>query len=283
MDDEQVKTGFGKVLNRHGYGFHYSVLRLAQDAAERGHSQWVFKAAEFPVQVQGTGTRIDFVLKLPEDVPIFLLAECKRANPALSNWCFARAPYVRRNRTREYLFAESIQRTTSGAKSVLAQGAELSNAYHVALEVRSNQRGDPCGSGRGTIEAAATQVCRGLNGMVQAVAGNPELLEGANVVYFLPVIFTTADVWSSDVNLAAANHLDGTVDLRGTRFSREEWVHYQYHLSPGIKHSVRTGRVSTSVEELLDWGYVRTIPIVSASGIEQFLYATSNPDLWLAG
>ena len=104
--EKNVETGFMKVLNLHGYGFHYSVLKLASELYANGSSKWFFEAAEFPVQVQGLGTRIDFVLQHVDSPSFYLLAECKRVNPALSNWCFARAPFVRRNRSEEAMFLE---------------------------------------------------------------------------------------------------------------------------------------------------------------------------------
>lgn len=71
MDDqlrEKIKDGLRKVLNTHGYGFQYAVLRKAFWLCASTKSKWVFEAAEFPVTVGGFDTRIDFIL---------------------SNWCLA--------------------------------------------------------------------------------------------------------------------------------------------------------------------------------------------------
>ena len=93
-----VEKGFAEILNRHGYGFQYAVLKQAHILADSRDSSWRFIASEFPVRVQGFDTRIDFILKRATDnifdQHFFLIAECKRANPAYSNWCFARAPYI---------------------------------------------------------------------------------------------------------------------------------------------------------------------------------------------
>src|SRR5437016_2231746 len=97
---EKVRKGFEITLNRHGYGFQYSVLKLASELYKQNQSAWFFEVAEFPVEVQQAGTRIDFILRRSNrfvgGLPLFMLAECKRANPALSNWCFARAPFTRK-------------------------------------------------------------------------------------------------------------------------------------------------------------------------------------------
>ena len=113
--DEQLKNSFQKVLDQLGYGFQYAVLKAAQ-AATQIDSKWRFEVAEFPVQVQGVNTKIDFVLqhggtsRHNPPQPCYLLAECKRANPALSNWCFVRAPYVYREPSDDNLLLEYCER-----------------------------------------------------------------------------------------------------------------------------------------------------------------------------
>jgi len=102
MTDEQigqVRNSFQKALNRHGYGFQFSVLKIAENLAKKvdrhERSRWNFLFSEVPVEVQGSGTRIDFILSRSRSdlSPFFyLICECKRANPKLSNWCFVRAP-----------------------------------------------------------------------------------------------------------------------------------------------------------------------------------------------
>lgn len=102
---EQVRNSFQRALNRHGYGFQFSVLKIAEQLAKKvdedERSKWNFLFSEVPVQVQGFGTRIDFVLSKSRSSPssrlFYLVCECKRANPALSNWCFIRAPRTHRN------------------------------------------------------------------------------------------------------------------------------------------------------------------------------------------
>lgn len=283
-DQKNIKQGFGKVLNRHGYGFHYSVLKVANELFDQRKSKWIFEAAEFPVHVQGQGTRIDFIMKLSHQLRIYLLSECKRANPALSNWCFARAPYVRRNRTdHEPLFLEYAQ-PTEEQETIYASAKEVHDfkdkAYHIALEVKSNEKGDS-GVGRGAIEAAATQICRGLNGMIEFVSENVSTLANSNGAYFLPVIFTTAKLWVSDIDLSSANVEDGNVDIEDANFNEQQWLFYQYHLSPGIKHSSSPINRPTTIGGFMDSEYIRTIAIVSASGIEPFLQWSSDTDHYL--
>lgn|GEM_PF-6855316 len=138
MDHPSVKTGFEKILDSHGYGFQYSVLNLAHDLTCKGISRWIIESVEFPVEVQGAGTRIDFILRLDgTNLPTFLLAECKKANPALSDWCFARAPYIQKDRSREYAILEylEIDDTAQVHASSLENWSspEQRDAYHIVL------------------------------------------------------------------------------------------------------------------------------------------------------
>ena len=115
---EQVQsTRFEASLNQHGYGFQYSVLQTAWTFEQSNNSSFVFEVAEFPVEVQNAGTRIDFILRRSKpnirisnsERPLFLVAECKRANPALADWCFVRAPFTKRNPRVNTLILNSIQ------------------------------------------------------------------------------------------------------------------------------------------------------------------------------
>lgn len=114
MDDhtpefiDKTRMWFETGLNEHGYSFQQSVLKLAQDLIEQGKSSWVFQVGEFPVEVRDKGTHVDFVLqrvlkmdsriKHKDEQTTLMIAECKRANPAYSNWCFAKSPYLFRDK-----------------------------------------------------------------------------------------------------------------------------------------------------------------------------------------
>ncbi|MFZ1804688.1 MAG: hypothetical protein WAU05_12245, partial [Nitrospira sp.] len=86
-------TDVRKVLGSHGYGFQYAVLRRAEELAAERRSKWVFEAAEFPVGTAESPTHIDFILRNAHST-VYLVGECKRANPAHANWCFLKAPYT---------------------------------------------------------------------------------------------------------------------------------------------------------------------------------------------
>ena len=279
-EEKKVQKGFEKALNQHGYGFQYSVLKFAEELYKKEESAWFFEVSEFPAEVQGYDTRIDFILRRSNrfppynQKPFFLIAECKRANPALSNWCFARAPFIRRAGLLNCLVLETGHR--SGAGSLVATASVIPHYndlfFQVALEVRSEKEtGDTHTKGRGAIEDATAQVLRGLNGMVDFVKSVPQILGENGPVYFLPVIFTTANIWTSDVVLSSADLEKGEVDLSTTPFVKQPWIFYQYHLSPRLKHSSSPPGKPDSLPDIMESEYIRTVPIVSPQGIETFL------------
>ncbi len=277
----QVEESFTKVLNRNGYGFQFSVIKKIHELGKAAKSAWLFETIEFPVEVRGSGTRVDFVLRKSarRDKPFFLLAECKRANPGLSNWCFVRAPYVNRNQwgNSEPIFMEHIQRNDDGSISAYAKKrSSVGHFYHIGLEVRSNLKGDPSGETGRSIEDAASQISRGLNGYIETISKNIQILRGHTHADFIPVIFTTAQLWGSEVNLSLADIKTGASDLSGVEFKKLPWLCYQYNLSPGIKHSHSPFEQPAEISDLMDTEYVRTIPVVSPDGIEPFLIWSSH-------
>lgn len=304
---QQLGLTLTKVLDRHGYGLQYAAIKEAGEAfgTTRGRA---FEVAELPVRVrEGCESKIDFIFSHSN---VYLVVECKRANPAVRNWNFIRAPYVRRNRSHEWFSVEKVAIDRAIAdqglpgQSVVATGGKLDfdmgeKAYHLAVETRSGETGDPGGPGRGAIEEACAQVCRGGSGLVELIASEPGLAPGSwhgtsvprsagiDVVAVIPLIVTTARIITTDVGLSQASLADGKLASNDQRINEEPWVFYQYHRSPGLRHSLSIGDDSTlaqyvpwpqypfhgqdSLPELLDREYVRTIPVVNAKSFRRFL------------
>lgn len=275
---DQVEYEFINAVNRHGYAFQFAVLQRAKQLFDERASPFRFEVSEFPVQVRGTHTRIDFILRKHEG-QLLLVAECKRANPALSNWCFVRAPFVRGNRSVERPMLDRIRRDRGEIFYVEKVTAALTDhAYHLAFEVKSQAKGDSGGAARATIEDAATQVSRGLNGLIEFYLRDVSLLKDLNEIWLMPVVFTTAKLLASEANLAETDLSSGQIALSEAKLSEVDWLLYQYHLSPGIKHETRYRPTSADLGEALDQEFVRTIAVVSPGGIEPFLAWAST--LW---
>jgi hypothetical protein len=273
-NEQQIAKSFVSMINRHGYAFQYSSIRIAEELFAEKNSRWIFQASEFPVDLstRSKGTRIDFILR-SEDCPLYLLFECKRANPALKNWCFVRAPYIRRNRTDEKFFVEAIISNSEGvsSKGMILRSIGKDEVYHIALEVKASESGDIDGKGHGTIEEAATQVCHGLNGLVELFHTQSLLKSGQSAV-LIPVIITTANIWVSAADLGNADIKSGELEQSQVEVKQKDWIYYQYHQSPGLKHSFRKPATRPSeIPSILDREYIRTIPVVTAGAIADFL------------
>jgi len=297
MDEEQsrqrenARARFEASLNQHGYSFQYSVLQTAWNFERTNNSSFVFEVAEFPVEVQKAGTRIDFILRRSKpnilinnsERPLYLIAECKRVNPALADWCFVRAPFTKRDPRVNTLLIDSIQiHDRAEGPFVISRRCPLErdDFFQIGIDTRTGKQGDAEGHGRGAIEDAATQVLRGLNGFIQFLDEKFLLISDTNGCELLPVIFTTANLWVSSVDLSKADLTTGNVLIPPDKFSKVGWLLFQYNQSPGIKHNIIQLSEIGGIGDLLESVYVRTIPIINPSGIEEFFKWASSLDLF---
>jgi len=295
---------FAAELNKNGFSFQHRILRLAQDLFESSGKRWWFVASEFPVNVRGRPTHIDLLLaEGRENGRIFLVGECKRVNPAMSSWCFAKAPYVRRNREGEQLFLERVRidcRTGVSAVGVFADYASK-YYYHIGLPVREkhNQGDVGGGSDRDAIQKAVDQACLGVNGLIEhwgvSVTLRPD--GDSSTAYLVPVVFTTAKLYVSDIDISKAGLETGEVDPGMVQLEERPWIFFQAHVSPGLRHSYSvqkapntsrddeflkplleqdaSARTHLALESILDREFVRTVAIVNAAGAADFLKAVS--------
>ena len=102
----------------------------------------------------------------------------------------------------------------------------------------------------------------------------PYPLEEKEQIGILPVIFTTANLYTSDVKLDEAELATGKV--AGGNLTRVAWVMYQYSMSPGLKHTAVSNNSPGDLVELYQTEYIRTVPVVSVSGIQDFMMWVSK-------
>lgn len=267
-----IDKNIQKVLNSHGYGFHYAVLRFTEELFKQSKSLWIFEACEFPVQINNVNTRIDFILKNIQ-AELYIVAECKRVNPALSNWCFFKTPYIRRGLETTKVIIDNLHFAEDynlGSATFLKSSPDI---YQLGLVVKTNTKGDQVFSSKNTIEETATQVIRGVNGLLLEVAGRgKEFVHKGNNVWFIPVIFTTAKLWTSDIDIGASDLESGNVNLKDIKANEKNWLWFQYYISPGIKHHLDSSQnIDMKLSSILKNDYTRTIAMVNYDGIEDFL------------
>ena len=277
-EDRQRSQRVASVLNASGFPFHYAVLRDIGLALDQRRSLWRFEAAEFPVRIRGESTRIDILLSHTQR-DWLLIGECKRPNPSLRQWCFFRAPFVRRNRGVEMLNLETLSERQHGVPESRGRVcAGLPDAYHIALEIKGGGQGENSGLGRGLIEQAATQVMRGTAGLAQFYAEHNDAWGQGRTWTFVPVIFTAATLYASTVNLNEAETATGDIRVEPSQLRQVPWLFYQYHISPDLRPDLpgNSFGLKDSLGDVLDREYVRTIAVVSPSGISDFLQWISH-------
>jgi hypothetical protein len=222
------------------------------------------------------GTRIDFVLWI-HSTPWWLLAECKRVNPAYGEWLFLKARYIRRDPTYTDRYIVEYTDEAPGPMGDLhfhARGKQIaeihSGFYHIGIEVKTNDAGDSRGGSLDGIEKAASQVFRGVNGMVNYLKGHRSVLGTSRQRILVPVIFTTARLYAGTVNFAEVDLPTGELDRSKLQLEEVPYLYYQYHLSPGLQHQVYSGGVPFSeLSFLLQAEAIRTVAIVNAEGINR--------------
>jgi hypothetical protein len=154
-----VGREFTAALNRHGFAFQHAVLKRAGELFEARRRGWHFEASEFPVAVGNSVTHIDLILR-SGTADVHLVGECKRVDPALSRWAFARAPYTRRNSPHDRLVLEQLVPHESSKLASIPFALPWSREpYHVGIELRSSVTGDGSGAGRDTIERGLRRCC----------------------------------------------------------------------------------------------------------------------------
>jgi hypothetical protein len=289
---KNLAENLASTLNSHGYSLQYSVLKeLRRLRTPPNKLPWSFEVAEFPVAINDQGTKIDILLQ-HDAKKLLLIGECKRADPKNANWCFARAPYVRRERDYEYVFLERVRLNSEWLKQegvykttvIDADGVTAGNirdAYHLAFELKSQHADDhevsDKSEARGKpIEAAVSQVLRGLNGFCEWIGRVGTVVENRGAIFLIPAVFTTARLWVSDVDLSSARLDTGRVDPSSVQVAEAKWVAYQYPVSPALKHSIRPSTRTNSIAAELDHEFLRTVFVVNTGGLEDFMNYLSS-------
>jgi hypothetical protein len=167
-------------------------------------------------------------------------------------------------------------------QTIKARFGDVSDAYSLALELRTGRTGDGTGaaparsSNDRTINDAVTQVLRGVGGLADYFAQNRAMTKSVSTITFVPVVVTTAELWASDARLEAAELATGHLSKGSVRLTRKEFLAYQYAASPDLRpvHPARPGMHDLS--EVLAAEYLRTVFVVSPEALEPFLSMCSD-------
>ena len=86
----------------------------------------------------------------------------------------------------------------------------------------------------------------------------------------MPVIFTTAKLWTSTTNLANAYLSQGTISADQVNLQQVPWLFLQYPVSPSLQNDFAAETAVSEFAKLLDSERMRSIAIVNAEGIDSF-------------
>lgn len=268
-------------LNIHGFAFNYAVIDSIAALAKKGII-WQFVGTEVPLTLNGEEIHADLVYFNPSR-NIYIVGECKRPDPALAHWCFARSVYAFGHGDNLRPTVDQLYRETNAAHvhlrpRVVRLGHQ---GYQVGIAMKTHQKGEGCYSDRKAIQDSVTQVMRAANGFIALSALNFRLASpppDREPVTFVPVVFTTAKLSVSDYDLGTSDLAAGTVPVTAT-FAPAEWLWYHHPLNLSMQANVH-GRYTA--EHWADWSdyflktSVRSAAIVNAAGIEQFLSVLGN-------
>jgi hypothetical protein len=104
----------------------------------------------------------------------------------------------------------------------------------------------------------------------------PQLLRAELSAVFLPVIFTTARLWTTEADLSEADVQTGKLP-KDAELAPQSWLWYEHPVSPNLKAEVQRDAQkedAMSLARLHELEYARAIAVVNAEGIDAFLTST---------
>ena len=278
---DRVSIAFEKNLNAHGHAYQNAITRKFKQM--RGsETLWDIEGTEIPVTSGGINTHIDLVCSIlydyqGQDNRFFLVAECKRADPATAIWCFAKVPITWGDHYGAYIqFDKFFKRPNEAAYN---SGTGLATTERpimgLGMEVKTEKRGDGVGSSeRSAINSAVTQVLRGVSGYINYLSTGGRAtrkldLDHSHIV--VPVIFTTAQIYITDANIASADLATGELPKGTVQTEKTDWIWYNYNRSFQLANDLSlTGDLKSNYSYYFR-EFTRTVAIVGPDGIDSFL------------
>jgi hypothetical protein len=281
---EQIAAGLRKLLNSHGHSFQYAVVRRADTLHSERRSQWVIDGVEFPVLTGGQTAHVDFILR-SRSGQTYIVGECKRADPAKANWCFARAPYTRRNERPKELTFEQFSCNELGlvTRSAVASLSE-EGVYHLGFELKTGETGDGVGQRSQAINEAVAQVLRGISGLVNHLQSTaPPRPEKTLLIRFIPVVVTTAHLYVTDADIAESDLRTGNLQPDSVKVKKTDVVWFTHNRSPAMQPDAASATAFSNFNEFsaaLRNEFARSVAIISPDGIDEFLSRDLEESLW---
>jgi hypothetical protein len=235
------------------------------------------EVAELPVETRHASTHIDFVLRTDKAM---MVAECKRVDPAMSCWGFVRAPFTYATGRRDASRRPRVDRVavdSSAGRSFATPGSISGKAsFHIGKEIKTNLKGNGTSQGRKTIDDAINQIFRARSGFMEYLGTHLGVLPANTPTVIVLVVFTSARLVTSDIDLGTAKIEDGKLEKVITQMPKWIWFEYNVPWSMRPDVQVRVERPDSSLGRLLEVYHSRSVAIVTAEGVEEFLSASAD-------
>jgi hypothetical protein len=156
----------------------------------------------------------------------------------------------------------------------LTKYPDSSRPYQLGLELRTGADSEKDSPGRNAINAT-TQVLRAISGLINYVLNSGNVLSDISpseqqsqvALNFLPVIFTTAEIWTMAADIAAADLKTG--DLENVECERRDWIWFNHNRSARLRHDLDWSPAK-ELHHAIMAEFTRSVAVVSPSGIESF-------------
>lgn len=262
-------------------------MRRGEELFGAKESPWLLVGAEYPVQLNEYETHIDFVYRLGDNrVTTFLVAECKRVDPVLGYWFFVKAPYTWYDPDDNELAFDELWRPARAYGISHRPRFAHTAARPICRIAREIKVPGVTGSGEGrsregAIEDALAQALRGVGGLLEKLRGDSGRYSDEEKVFrFIPVVFTTAELWVGDIDLGSADLRTGKLP-EGATAKPVTWLWFVHNrtprLTPLAPPAVRGQALSTDLRLALRSDSARAVAIVGANGVDEF-YKSPLPD-----
>lgn len=260
-------------LEAHGHTLPQLVVRTVKASG----TGWKFQTWEHPVSHNGLETRIDCILRYGNS-RLFLAIECKRVAPDFTDaWAFFSAKHIgaQLDALQDTFIGEIVSVDKSGSPRVPGGVVGLRGDYaSLGLVVPRNiDKATGRNDENIAIENAAYQVCKGAIGLVDHFSRMARVghSNAAGIRTVVPMIVTTAPLLYVTCDLSDVDPRTGK--LKTPSVSRPvKWLFYHYHTSMSLAADhVRENTGEGELPRVLVGAHVRTIPVVQAEHLEEFL------------
>jgi hypothetical protein len=159
----------------------------------------------------------------------------------------------------------------------LTKYPDSSRPYQLGLELRTGADPDKDSPGRNAINDATTQVLRASSGLINYVlnSGNgtvlsdisPSAQQSQLALSFLPVIFTTAEIWTTEADISAADLRTG--NLENVECEQKDWIWFNHNRSARLRHDLDWSPPK-DLRDAIMAEFTRSVAVVTPKGIESF-------------